>query len=101
MRRDAWQALADPTRRKIIETLAEESMTINEIAERFTISRPAISKQVKILAESNLLLVQQKGRERRCTLELGGLQEVYQWIQQYESFWLKKLDNLDDYLSKS
>lgn len=100
MRRDPWQALADPTRRKIIETLSDEPMTINEIAERFTISRPAISKQVKILEESRLIFIQKQGRERTCSLSLEGLEEVHLWVQQYESFWLNKLDSLEDYLSK-
>jgi len=98
MRRDPWQALADPTRRRIIEVLSEDSMTINQIADQFEISRPAISKQVKILSESKLIQVQQSGRERSCTLTLGGLEEVHHWVAQYERFWLNKLDALEDYL---
>lgn len=101
MRRDPWQSLADPTRRKIIELLAEEPLTINEIADRFSISRPAISKQIKILSESQLLKISQKGRERTCTLSLEGLEEVHDWVIQYQSFWLKKLDDLDQYLKDS
>lgn len=100
MRRDAWQALADPTRRKIIECLFERPQTVNEIAMHFDISRPAISKQIKILEESSLLTIEQKGRERNCALSLASLQEVYQWVGQYEQFWLNRLDRLDDYLSE-
>lgn len=98
MRRDPWQSLADPTRRQIIEILAEEPMTINEIADQFIISRPAISKQIKILTESNLIQIRQEGRVRTCVLSLEGLQEVHNWVKQYESFWLNKLDHLDQYL---
>lgn len=101
MRRDAWQALADPTRRKIIELLSSEDQTINSIAEQFDISRPAISKQIRILAESNLLTIENKGRERICSLSLSSLEEVYDWVRKYESFWMDKLDALDNYLAEN
>lgn len=100
MRRDPWQALADPTRRQIIEVLSKSPQTVNTIAENFDISRPAISKQLKILEESALVTIEKQGRERVCTLSLAPLQEVQIWVQQYEAFWLKKLDKLDDYLKK-
>ncbi len=100
MRRDPWQAIADPTRRKIIDTLSAGSMTINEIAEQFDISRPAISKQLKILNESKLIDITSQGRERNCTLTLEGLHEVNSWIKQYERFWIDKLDRLDTYLNQ-
>lgn len=100
MRRDPWQALADPTRRQIIEVLAETPKTVNAIAKNFDISRPAISKQLKILEESSLIVIEKKGRERLCTLSLGPLKEIANWVQQYEQFWLEKLDHLDDYLKK-
>ena len=98
MRRDPWQALADPTRRRIIEILSNGSLTVNEIAAHFTISRPAISKQIKILNESELLDVLPHGRERTCHLTLQGLEEVHKWIIQYERFWIQKLDELNRYL---
>ncbi len=98
MRRDAWQALADPTRRRIIEVLSERPLSINEIAEHFEISRPAISKQVKILQESDLVHINSSGRERVCTLSLEPLKIVQDWVKQYEAFWLLKLDSLQDYL---
>jgi len=101
MRRDAWQALADPTRRKIIELLSSKDQTINNIAEQFDISRPAISKQIRILAESNLLNIEDKGRERICSLSLSSLEEIYNWVRNYESFWLDKLDALEDYLAEN
>lgn len=101
MRRDPWQSLADPTRRRIIEILAESPLTINELADQFSISRPAISKQVKILSESSLLTISQEGRERTCHLSLNGLQEVYNWVSQYQTFWMDKLDHLEQYLNKT
>lgn len=100
MRRDPWQALSDPTRRQIIEVLFKEKLTVNDIAENFNISRPAISKQLKILEESSLIQIEKQGRTRVCSLSLASLEEVYNWIQQYESFWLGKLDKLGDYLDK-
>lgn len=100
MRRDPWQALADPTRRKIIEVLTNKSQTVNAIVENFDISRPAISKQLRILEESSLITIKKNGRERICTLALAPLKEVFDWVQQYESFWLTKMDNLGNYLDK-
>jgi len=100
MRRDPWQALADPTRRQIIEVLFEEQLTVNEIAKNFNISRPAISKQLKILEESSLITIEKQGRQRICTLSLEPLKEVFTWVQQYETFWLGKLDQLESYLDE-
>jgi len=98
MRRDAWQALADPTRREIIKILSQNSLTINEIAEKFDISRPATSKHLKILSESNLIEINSRGRERICNLTLESLEEVYNWVKEYEIFWIGKLDNLDKFM---
>lgn len=100
MRRDPWQALADPTRRKIIEVLHAAPQSVNTIAANFDISRPAISKQLKILEESALISIHQEGRERICQLTLTPLEDVFKWIKQYEFFWLDKLDKLEDYLDK-
>jgi len=101
MRRDAWQALADPTRRQILEILQHTPQSINTIAEHFEISRPAISKQIKILEESKLLSINNQGRERICTLSMEPLKEIAEWVHQYEHFWLSKLDKLDQYLDKN
>lgn len=100
MRRDPWQALADPTRRQIIEVLFKEQLTVNDIANNFQISRPAISKQLKILEESSLITIEKQGRNRVCSLSLESLKEVFMWVQQYETFWLGKLDKLDNYLAQ-
>lgn len=100
MRRDPWQALADPTRRKIIEVLATEPLSVNNIVAHFEISRPAVSKQLKILEACDLITIQKEGRENICTLSLEPLEDVSKWIQRYEYFWIDRLDRLDRYLKK-
>jgi DNA-binding transcriptional ArsR family regulator len=100
MRRDVFQAIADPTRRKILNFLAHESLNLNSVAEKFHSSRPAISKHIKILAECGLLTIKQQGRERYCEAKLQKLHEVAEWVEQYKIFWTKKLDALDSFLMK-
>jgi DNA-binding transcriptional ArsR family regulator len=99
MRRDVFQAIADPTRRAIIGMLAGKQLNLNAVAENFDISRPAISKQIKILAECGLIKIKQDGRERVCELQLRKLGEVSEWIEQYRVFWTRKLDALEHYLA--
>ena len=98
MRRDVFQAIADPTRRQIINMIARESLNVNAVAERFDISRPAISKHVKILAECGLIIIKRRGRERYCEAKLQKLDEVSQWIEQHRVLWTNKLDALEQYL---
>jgi DNA-binding transcriptional ArsR family regulator len=100
MRRDVFQAIADPTRRSIINMLSQQSLNLNAVAENFDVSRPAISKHIKILTECGLIVVKQKGRERYCEARLQSLNEVSQWIEQYRVFWTSKLDALGDFLAK-
>ncbi|MEO8404458.1 MAG: metalloregulator ArsR/SmtB family transcription factor [Chitinophagaceae bacterium] len=100
MRRDVFQAIADPTRRAIINMVSKESLNLNAVAENFDISRPAISKHIKILTECGLIVIKQQGRERYCEAKLQQLNEVSQWIEQYRVFWTKKLDALGDFLAK-
>ena len=99
MRRDVFQAIADPTRRSIINMVAKESLNLNAVAENFDISRPAISKHIKILTECGLIVIKQQGRERFCEAKLQSLNEVSQWIEQYRVFWTSKLDALGDFLA--
>jgi DNA-binding transcriptional ArsR family regulator len=99
MRRDVFQAIADPTRREIIHMLAQQSLNLNAVADRFDISRPAISKHIKILTECGLITIHQQGRERLCQAKLSSLDEVSDWVQQYRQFWENKLDNLEAYLA--
>ncbi len=101
MRRDVFQAIADPTRRKILSLLAHESLNLNSVAEKFHSSRPAISKHIKILTECGLITIKQQGRERYCEARLQKLNEASQWIEQYRVFWTKKLDALGDFLGEA
>lgn len=98
MRRDVFQAIADPTRRAIIDLLARAPMNVNSVSENFNISRPAVSKHMRILVECGLVTINQQGRERYCYAYPKRLKEVNDWLQSYEKFWNKKLDALDDFL---
>lgn len=97
-RRDVFQAIADPTRREILHLIAGKRMNLNTVSEKFTISRPAVSKHIKILEECGLVSVVQEGRERFCEPRLEKLQEVSDWVEKYEKFWTQKLDALEKYL---
>ena len=100
MRRDVFQAIADPTRREIIELLVKEQLTLNAVADNFKISRPAVSKHIKILQECGLVAIKQQGRERYCRANLAKLREVADWTARYKDFWNEKLDALGDFLDK-
>jgi len=98
MRRDVFQAIADPTRRQIINLLSTQTLNLNAVAEQFDVSRPAISKHIKILTECGLIEIKQQGRERYCEANLQSLNQVANWVEQYRLFWTKKLDALGDFL---
>jgi DNA-binding transcriptional ArsR family regulator len=98
MRRDVFQAIADPTRREIIHLISRKSLNLNAIADNFDISRPAVSQHMKILIECGLVTVEAVGRERFCRARLDGLKEVHSWTEQYRIFWTKKLDALGVFL---
>ena len=100
MRRDVFQAIADPTRREIINMIAHQSLHLNSVAEKFDISRPAISKHIKILTECGLITIKQQGRHRYCEAKLDKLNEVSGWVEQYRKFWTQKLDALEIYLDE-
>lgn len=99
-RRDVFQAIADPTRRQIINLIAHKSMNLNTIADNFEISRPAISQHIKILTECGVVVIKQVGRERFCEAKLDTLSEVSDWVEQYRQFWNQKFDSLKNYLNK-
>jgi DNA-binding transcriptional ArsR family regulator len=101
MRRDVFQAIADPTRRAIINMIAHKSLNLNAVAENFDVSRPAISKHIKILTECGLITIRQQGRERYCEARLERLNEVSDWVEQYRVFWTKKLDALGAFLDEA
>ena len=99
IRRDVFQAIADPTRRSILALLAFQSLSLNAVAGHYSISRPAVSKHIKILEECDLVEIIPIGRERYCHAKLGKLNEVAAWVEQYRNFWDTKLDNLEIYLN--
>lgn len=101
MRRDVFQAIADPTRREIIEVLSTHPLTVNAVAEQFDISRQAVSKHVRILTECRLVTIRVSGRERVCELRPAVLAEVSAWVDRYRVFWNRKLDALDLHLKKT
>jgi len=98
MRRDVFQAIADPTRREIIHLLAAKPLNLNAVAENFNVSRPAISKHMKILTECGLVVIHRHGRERHCEVRFQKLNEVADWVDRYRKFWNTKLDALENYL---
>lgn len=100
MRRDVFQAIADPTRREIINLVAHQSLNLNAIAGKFDVSRPAISQHIKILSECGLIIIKKQGRERYCEAKLDQLVEVSSWVEQYRTLWNTKLDALEDYINK-
>lgn len=100
MQRDVFQAIADPTRREIIDLIANQSLPVNEIADQFKISRPAISKHIKILNECGLVVIRKKGRKRYCRADLRKLKKVSDWTEQYQQFWPQKLDALEIFLAE-
>jgi DNA-binding transcriptional ArsR family regulator len=99
-RRDVFQAIADPTRRQIINMTAGKPLSVNTMADSFATSRQAISLHIKILIECDLLKIKKQGRERYCEAHLGQLNEVAVWIEQYRQHFENKLDNLETYLDK-
>ncbi len=99
-RRDVFQAIADPTRREIIGLLASQSLNLNAIAEKFNVTRQAVSLHVKILTECGLIVIKQQGRERLCEAKLDKLSEVYDWVDQYRELWSERFKSLDKYLAK-
>ncbi|MBP8156611.1 MAG: winged helix-turn-helix transcriptional regulator [Leadbetterella sp.] len=100
IRRDVFQAISDPTRREIIGLLTKQPLNLNAVADNFDVSRPAISKHIKILTECGLVIIKQKGRERYCEAKLDKLNEVSVWIEKYKEFWNQKLDALENYLEE-
>ncbi len=100
MRRDVFQAIADPTRREIITLISKESLHLNAVAENFDMSRQAISLHIKILQECGLILIKQEGRERYCSIQPKKLAEVSDWIEPFRKLWETRFDKVDDILKK-
>lgn len=100
MRRDTFQAIADPTRRAILSSIAYQPLNVNAVSDNFDVSRAAIYKHLKILTECGLVVIKQHGRERFCEARLEKLNEVSDWVEQYKKFWNHKLDSLEIYLNE-
>lgn len=100
MKRDVFQAIADPTRRAIIALIALQAMTPNAIAEHFDTSRQAVSKHLRILAECELVRQEQKGREIYYSLEIEKMKEIDEWLEQYRKIWEARYEQLDALLAE-
>ena len=99
MRRDVFQAIADPTRRAIIALLALQAMTPNALAEHFNTSRQAVSKHLRILTECEMVKQDQQGREIYYSLEIEKMKEIDKWLEQYRKIWETRFSQLDDVLA--
>ncbi|NGF74749.1 winged helix-turn-helix transcriptional regulator [Fluviicola sp. SGL-29] len=99
MRRDIFQAIADPTRRAIIALIAMQAMTPNAIAAHFDTTRQAVSKHLRILSECELIDQQQNGREIYYQLKIDKIKEIDQWLEQFRKLWEDRFENLDTYLA--
>ena len=95
-----FAALANSTRRAILARLAKGEATVNELAEPFNMSLPAISKHIKVLERAGLIVQGQKAQYRPCTLDATPLQEISKWTEQYRHIWEERFDQLDDYINQ-
>jgi DNA-binding transcriptional ArsR family regulator len=100
MRRDVFQAIADPTRRAIVALIALQAMTPNALAEHFETTRQAVSKHLRILTECELITQEHRGREIYYQLEIDKIKEIDKWIAQFRKIWENRFDQLDDLLLK-
>ncbi len=97
---DVFQAIADPNRRQILNLLVKDSLTINSLARNFDMSRPAVSKHIRILNSAGFISIEDIGRERYCILNQDGFRELQEWIGFFDKFWKSKLKKLDALLNK-
>ena len=95
-----FSALADPTRRAILARLTAGEASVNELAEPFDMSLPAVSKHLKVLERAGLISRSRTAQWRPCKLEAGPLQEVWGWVERYRQFWEQSFDRLDEYLKE-
>jgi len=96
---DVFQVIGDPSRRKMLMLLSTDSMTINSLADNFDMSRPAVSKHVKILYNAGFISIEDVGRERYCTLQKDGFDELQKWLQYFDQFWASRLKKLETLLN--
>lgn len=100
IRRDVFQAIADPTRRGILASLINKPKNLNAIAEQFDMTRQAVSLHVKVLTECGVISIQQEGRERYCYVEAKKLAEVDDWLEPFRKLWEQRFTQLDDLLHR-
>jgi DNA-binding transcriptional ArsR family regulator len=96
---DAFQVIADPSRRQMLQLLSKESLTINSLAENFDMSRPAVSKHIKIMYNAGFISITDIGRRRYCTLKQDGFNELQDFINYFDRFWTSKLKKLESILN--
>jgi DNA-binding transcriptional ArsR family regulator len=99
-RRDVFQAIADPTRRDIINLIANQPLNLNAIADNFDMSRPAISQHIKILAECGLIMMKQQGRQRYCEIQPQQLAEIADWVEPFRKLWEERFSKMDELLNQ-
>ncbi len=100
MRRDIFNAIADPTRRSILMSLTNESQNVNALADKFDMTRQAVSLHIKYLQECGVITVKKEGRERYCNLEVQKLAEIGDWLEPFRKMWTGKLNQLDELLGE-
>jgi DNA-binding transcriptional ArsR family regulator len=98
---DHFQVVADPSRREMLYLLSKNSLSINSLAGNFEMSRPAVSKHIKILHTAGFISIEEKGRERFCILKQEGFKELQEWLNYYNKFWNDKVNNLKQLLNKT
>src|ERR1700748_656168 len=96
---NVFQVIADPSRRQMMQLLSRESMTINALAENFDMSRPAVSKHVKVMYNAGFISIREIGRERYCTLKQDGFNELQEFIISFDTFWAGRLKKLETILN--
>jgi DNA-binding transcriptional ArsR family regulator len=99
LRRDPFQAIADPTRRAILVLLASQAMTAGAIAQKFEVARPTISKHMQVLSECELISATQKGREIHYEIKVDKMKQIDQWLAQFRKIWEDRYNQLDNLLS--
>jgi DNA-binding transcriptional ArsR family regulator len=98
---DAFQVIADPSRRQILQMLTKDTYNINSISENFDMSRPAVSKHIKILQSAGFVSIREMGRERYCVLNRDGFEEISSWLNHFDKFWNHKLKKLEAVLKSN
>ena len=99
MRRDVFQAIADPTRRRMLGLLAERERPVMELVDHFDITQPSVSQHLRVLRDVGLVSIRKAGRQRIYQLNSGPIRNVADWVRQFERFWDERLDRLEGYLA--